>query len=510
MANSFPCKFGPYILVEMLGTSGMGEMVLALAGQLDKEKLYVVRRLAPELRSKAQAKDHFRREGQLSLRLSHGTIAQTLAVGELEGEPYLVQEFIEGRDLIQLQLACASDDSRISTELSIHIVCEIARALSYVDDLEGLRLVNREISPANIRLAYSGEVKLIDFGIARTAAQTGPPQVETGVDRPNHTDAERGEGQPANRNTDVYSLGVILWELLTQRPYTGAGTPPSEHNPAIIPDLDRVVERALHRDRDKRFESAGAFRQALSVLLPSGYDGEKALRELLAGKYDIARERRLRKQAIIDAFPLLNDRQRIASSTDLVKQHRGWHRVHVFVLAGLGFALAFVMVLVGLVLGGFHKESEMPSVSPKSDTFLSKVVTIDASAPIDTIAPLIAPPLAVAEAKPSIPEPRVPTSKTPRHKNFPSSEDLLKDVEMQIVDGDLSRALRLARLAVKAGGGASAHIMIGRLLVKMDRLKAAAAEFRKALANDPDNDEARKRLAHTLDRISEQEDPVRL
>src|SRR5436190_13118256 len=162
-AQAYPRRWGAYVLIRPLGGGGMGDVFLALHGRRGREKLCVIKRLTPDTVESEERLRRFQREAQIARTLSHGAIAQTLAVDDVDGEPFIAQEFIEGRTITQLVASARSvDDGSIPQELSVHIVREIARALAYA---HGTGVVHRDVAPDNVMVAFTGEVRLIDCGI---------------------------------------------------------------------------------------------------------------------------------------------------------------------------------------------------------------------------------------------------------------------------------------------------------------------------------------------------------
>src|SRR4029079_879760 len=291
---------GPYVLLRTSGAGGMGRIELALRAQPGSiAKLCVLKRMHAELRSPEQ-EARFRREANIALQLSHGANAQTVGVEEIDGELVLLQELVHGVDLRLLGTRLASAAERVPRAVAIHIVSEVARALAYAHAFGDLGIVHRDVTPDNVMLSFSGEVKLIDFGIARSdvdATLTSAGQI---CGRPTYTAPEIWAGGQADRRADIYSLGVVLWQLLTGRQLdevhadrANAAPPPSAHNPQVSPALDAVAARALAPDPAQRSQDAGELQKALQPFFPSDFRAERAVRELLSRHFDVTRERRM-------------------------------------------------------------------------------------------------------------------------------------------------------------------------------------------------------------------------
>src|SRR5262245_39972039 len=190
---------------------------------------------------------------------------------------------IEGKDLREIWNRCVRTRTRIPLDVALHVGREVARALSYVHGYGDLNLVHRDVAPPNILLSYFGEVKLTDFGLARSVLkkeQTAPGVV---FGRASYLAPEQARGEVADARTDVYSLGIVMWELLTGNQFLQLANldpatamslvrhpqpqTPSAKAPWITPALDRLLMRALAPAREARFQSAEEMRQAIADVM---------------------------------------------------------------------------------------------------------------------------------------------------------------------------------------------------------------------------------------------------
>lgn len=300
-----PRSFGPYLLIEPLPSYGTGEAFLALDPSRDGDPTCVIKRLSPELRGAADVKTRFRREVHLARRLSHETLVTTLAVGEFEDEPYLVQEFAEGHDLGTVLERCAAERRRMPIDAAVFVAREVARALDYLHGFEGLRLVHRHVCPARIRVGYEGQAKLLEQDLGRSS---GAPRT-----REPYTAPEQAALQPVDGRADLYALGAVLWEALTGQTIPSQGEPdgPSAFNNEVPAELDEIVLRLLAREPDKRWPTARDVESALAALhMPRGQDNLAALANRL---FDAQQERKKRSALLISARKAVP-----ASATQLV------------------------------------------------------------------------------------------------------------------------------------------------------------------------------------------------
>lgn len=286
--DEFPRGFGKFVLLREMARGGMGALYLAAAGEHGGlEKLCVVKTLLADADEDAATARRFFDEARVVVRLNHANLVQVFDVGSVEGELYLAMELVEGKDLRAMWNRCAQLQRRIPVDIAVFVVRELLRGLAYVHDAMGLGLVHRDISPPNILVGYRGEVKLTDFGLAKSALRsevTSPGRV---FGRFNYLSPEQARGQAVDRRTDIYAAGIVLWELLTGRQLFPASVtshgaalaaardplvrPPSELVPEIPDGLDSIVLRALATERDQRYQTADRFRASLSEILARNY-----------------------------------------------------------------------------------------------------------------------------------------------------------------------------------------------------------------------------------------------
>ncbi len=328
--STLPRSFGRYVLLKPLGQGGMSTVYLAMSGHRDLETVCVVKRLLPALASQPEHVRRFRHEADLARRLVHSNLANTHNIGEVEGEVFLVQEFVEGHDVSALLDELGKRRRSLPIPIAIHIASEIARGLAYAHAFENLNLVHRDINQPNVRLTYAGEVKLLDFGIASSNLH-GERAGEQGVrGKLWHLAPEQiRPGATIDRRTDIYAVGVLLWELLTGRPVgtTRAGsqegrTPetegevmvwitrgqhqaPSAFNPDVSPELDALVAKAMHVNPDERHASADELRRALAPFVAPDFHPEEELSALLKEFFSPEQERRERQRLIDSGRGLL-------------------------------------------------------------------------------------------------------------------------------------------------------------------------------------------------------------
>ncbi|HXU06515.1 MAG TPA: protein kinase [Polyangia bacterium] len=282
MAGVYPRRFGKYVLLKPMARGGMGEIYLAATGDAGLDKFCVIKKTIPERSDRAKAQ-RFLDEAKVVLRLSHANLVPTFDAGEIDGEIFIAMDLVEGKDLREIWNRCVRTRTRIPLDVALHVGREVARALAYVHGYGDLHLVHRDVAPPNILLSYFGEVKLTDFGLARSVLkkeQTAPGVV---FGRASYLAPEQARGEVADARTDVYSLGIVLWELLTGNQYLQLANldpttamsmvrhprpqTPSAKAPWINASLDKLLMRALAPARDDRFQSAEEMRHALADVM---------------------------------------------------------------------------------------------------------------------------------------------------------------------------------------------------------------------------------------------------
>ncbi len=281
---------GGYRVIARLGRGGMADVFLAVRGGLvGFNKLAVVKTLRPDLMQDEHA-DRYRRllldEARIAARLSHPNIVPTFEVGEHDGQPFLAMEYLKGQPVSQVLMRAQRLGLEIPVELSLVVVADTLAALDYahnLSDFDGapLDVVHRDVSPQNIFWTYDGEVKLVDFGVAKFSfchdqTETGMIKGKLGYMAP-----EQARGEAIDGRADVFSAGVVLWELVTGRRLMAQKTQAAQLHMllfdllpplhAVKPDVDpaiaRICDRALERDPARRYPNADAMRADIERVL---------------------------------------------------------------------------------------------------------------------------------------------------------------------------------------------------------------------------------------------------
>jgi serine/threonine protein kinase len=271
-------QIGPYRIASLLGRGGMGTVYKARDSRLERD---VAIKVLPEVRIEGTLRVRFEREARAASALNHPNICSVHDVGEFEGHPYLVMELLEGRTLRDYIDTQPRDFGQI-----LQLALQIVEAL---DAAHTKRIVHRDIKPANIFVTERGDVKLLDFGLAsRTALRAGLAETSTQHTLTNPGSApgtiaymspEQARGEVLDARTDLWSLGVVLYEMASgSRPFEGstaavvfeailnkAPVPVRERNREVPAELARIIGKLLEKDREVRYQSAAALRADLEA-----------------------------------------------------------------------------------------------------------------------------------------------------------------------------------------------------------------------------------------------------
>ena len=270
-----------YVVLEYLAEGGMGAIYVGKKlGAGGFEKRVVLKQLLPEFTRQPEFIDLFLREARLSATLDHANITHTIDLVTAGEEHFIVMEFLDGADLRTLLKRTKRRRQRISAAAAIYVAREVLSALAYAHTKIGpdgspLRLIHRDISPSNILVSGTGEVKLTDFGIAKAATHNSVFYRVKG--KVGYMSPEQARSEPLDARSDLYSLAVCLYEIITgERLFISAGlttsademyqqpTPRLSDAVAGLPrELDEVMARALSVDPDARYQTAGELQEAL-------------------------------------------------------------------------------------------------------------------------------------------------------------------------------------------------------------------------------------------------------
>src|SRR5689334_3924468 len=296
-----PTPFGKYFLLERINGGGMAEVFRAKAfGVEGFERLVAVKRILPNIAEDKEFIRMFIEEAKLSVQLNHANIAQIFDLGVVDGSYYIALEHVHGRDLRGIFDRCRQLGQTMPIAQACFVVMKLCEGLDYAHnkrDQSGreLSLVHRDVSPQNVLVSFEGEVKIIDFGIAKAAGKGSKTQAGILKGKFGYMSPEQVRGLPVDRRSDVFSCGIVLYELLTgERLFVGESDfstlekvrnveilPPSTYNRKIPEELERIVLKALSKDVEDRYQNAIDLHDELQAFVYTA--GEFYSRKDLAG-----------------------------------------------------------------------------------------------------------------------------------------------------------------------------------------------------------------------------------
>lgn len=280
-------RAGQYYLLEKIAQGGMAEIYKGLAYDTTGiQKPVCIKKILPQISASREFIDMLVDEAKIAVQLNHGNIAQIFDLGKASDDYFIVMEFVDGQTLSKLFKRTLRLGKIFPIDLAVYIMAEVAGGLNYMHrkaDEEGrpLNIIHRDISPQNIMVSYSGTVKIIDFGIAKAAVKIGNTDSGTLKGKFAYMSPEQARGDTLDNRSDIFSLGVIFYELLTgTRLFKGKNNDetlknvkraqvnsPSEINSEIPKILNDIVMKTLGKDRRHRFSFAAELQEDLLKFL---------------------------------------------------------------------------------------------------------------------------------------------------------------------------------------------------------------------------------------------------
>ncbi len=269
-------SIGKYEIVKHLATGGMAEIYLARVSTLPGlQKLVVLKRMLPDLAVRDDYVRMFLDEARIATMLDHPNIVHTFDAGVVDDKPFLAMEYLNGEPVSAVMSALSRRSERLAVEHALGVVIGVCAGLHYAHEKVGLdgralNIVHRDVTPQNVIVTYDGGVKLVDFGIAKSAQRVGSTRYGTIKGKVPYMSPEQCMGEPLDRRSDVFSVGIMLYELtLSKRLFVGKGDyevlkqivegrvpPPRELDPGFDPALENVLMRALEKAPARRQQSA--------------------------------------------------------------------------------------------------------------------------------------------------------------------------------------------------------------------------------------------------------------
>jgi serine/threonine protein kinase len=306
MSGPLPQQFGKYQLIQKIATGGMAEIFKAMAsGEGGFEKLVAIKRILPHLSSEPEFVSMFMREAKLAALLSHPNIVQIYDFGKENNTYYIAMEYLWGHDLGAV-LKKVKGERSLPLECALYIASRICAGLEYshhLKDLSGnpLNIIHRDVNPQNIIITHQGEVKIVDFGIAKIAEMDSTTKVGTLKGKVPYMSPEQAAGQVIDKRSDIFSTGVILYEMATGVKAFQGGTmevldlvrnaeiqPPELAAPDLPAEIYEILHTALAKNPEQRFQTCAEMHARLDNCLTMFSERQNAenlsrhIRQLLA------------------------------------------------------------------------------------------------------------------------------------------------------------------------------------------------------------------------------------
>ena len=272
--------------MERIAVGGMAEMYLAkMKGAEGFEKRIAIKMILPHLSEEEELVHFFVEEAKLAALLNHQNIVQIYDFGSVEGSYFIAMEYLDGKDLQAVQKRAGEEGQAISLENALHIGSQVCAGLDYahnLKDYEGksLDLIHRDVSPPNVILTYEGEVKIVDFGIAKATGYSRKTPAGSIKGKVAYMSPEQARGEVIGRCSDVFASGILLYEMVTGRRMFEGDTfevlekvkavvyePPENIIRGLPPRLCHIMHRALEKDANRRYPSCGDMRSDLEDLI---------------------------------------------------------------------------------------------------------------------------------------------------------------------------------------------------------------------------------------------------
>jgi len=511
-------RLGRYILIDPLSSGGMGHVQLAMGPDGTP---CVIKRMLDENAATPEMRRRFAREAALSRRMSHSNLIRCLDDGKVDGERFIVQEYVRGADLALLQSRLGTQGVTLPISVCTHIVSLVCRGLHCLHEMEDGSFIHRDLTPSNIQIAMDGEVKVLDFGLAKSSWDVELTRPGSTLGKLVYMSPEHIAGKTLDRRADVYSVGAVLWELCTggrlladhmesevehttRRLLNGAAPPPSQYNAGVPKELDALILKALAKDRNDRLSNA---RELATGIAPFAVGGRQALATIMQKMfYSAAGEERLaeRLESARKKIGIVESAATFVRTGRIKDQKRSRFPLWLYPAAGLLLAAG------GAIAFALRNNQPEHDFSVQAEAALPLPTAVPAVAPAiapDSIAKAALPPSPAepfreaassasrkrrSNVEPTTPPltemPEEPVAETsaPRTETVAeNTEGVAPKAQRAFDDGDFVRAAAWARDAIAAGS--NAYAVLGAAEFKLGHYAEAELALTEALARAPGN-----------------------
>ncbi len=348
-----PIPFGKYCLLDRISVGGMAEVFRAKTfGVQGFSKIIAIKRILPTMAEDSEFVTMFIDEAKIAAQLNHSNICQIYELGKLGRFHYIAMEYIHGKNLLQLQNRFKSDDRAMPVDMACFALQKVCEGLDYAhrkkdNQLRDIGLVHRDVSPPNILVSFDGEVKIIDFGIAKATARETKTLVGVLKGKFGYMSPEQVRGLALDRRSDIFAAGTVLYEVITgKRLFVGEsdfGTlekvrkvdidPPSVVAPWVDAELERIIMKSLTREREERYQWARELAEDLARYLQDHYPGysSKDLGDWMRATF--TQEMR-EEQERIEYYATLGRPEDLRPAPDAPSPRRGSHEAEAAQLEG--------------------------------------------------------------------------------------------------------------------------------------------------------------------------------
>ncbi len=314
--------FGRYALLEKIGAGGMAEIYRAKTfGAAGFEKEFAVKMILPALADDKEFVGMFINEAKIAVSLYHANIVQVFDLGEMDLQYYIAMEFVHGKDLLDVLARCAQLDLKIPFNIVLHIAMEFLKGLDFAHRAKNsygdeLNIIHRDVSPSNVLMSYSGDVKIGDFGVAKAAIQRNMTESGTLKGKVGYMSPEQVIGEDIDSRSDIFSAGIVFFEAISmQRLFVGnsdldvmlrvrdADIDDALQKAGPLPQqLIEIVRKSMAKHREERFQTAGEFYQAIMDfcyqhrIKVTGSDLSNFMRRLFAAEIEREKTRRISEE----------------------------------------------------------------------------------------------------------------------------------------------------------------------------------------------------------------------
>ncbi|MCX5876530.1 MAG: protein kinase [Deltaproteobacteria bacterium] len=502
-----PIQYGKFLLLDRIARGGMAELCRAkIIGSQGFEKLIAIKKILPHLADQEEFVSAFIDEARLAAFLHHRNIVQIFDFGEMAGGYFISMEYLSGKPLRNLMNCAGKSDVRLPLGMVLFIIAEICVGLDYAHNLknfsgEPLGIVHRDIGPQNIFITYDGQVKIIDFGIARATSHNTVTTVGSLKGKIAYMSPEQASGKEIDHRSDIFSVGIILYELVTGRHlYTAEDSgqqlalaadcrfvPARELNASLPPLLYDILDKALAREPDDRYQTTGELWADLERCAKEtgafATAPELALFMAQFFKADMEHEEAALRQDVSVELPLADEvlDSEISSLEPTVLLAREEHAPEFKVQEPRLHRRIFLLVVVVLVLG-------MGGVAAVK--FFGKLE--EKASAISVVNPAQENPIALQDEARSYFTRLLTGQAQASGRSLPPKDlaDFDRHASLFMEKSPREAGIVLEKLALSYPNSARVHFQLGRLYTQRKEVDKAMAAYQKAVSLDSKMDEA--------------------